>query len=145
MLGFPEKMRDKNIHIVVSVRSKFGRLQTEHTIPMALDAVVVQASLSLQTRSGIVGVPNGYPVWPRRKSPPTIAWGWQRCPRTRPRAHGASSHTEASPQVALFPEHLLPVSFTCSTPPGSSALNSFITPSQKPFLSPASPLLCGLS
>lgn len=64
MLGFPKKIRDKNIHIVVSVWSKFGRLQTEHTIPMALDAVVVQASLSLQTCSGIVGVPNGYPVWP---------------------------------------------------------------------------------
>ena len=57
MLGFPEKMRDKNTHKVVSGLGKIRKIADWTHVPMVLGATVAQASLSPRTRSGIVRGP----------------------------------------------------------------------------------------
>lgn len=114
--------------------SKFGILQTEHITPMALDAVVVQASFSLQTCCGVLGSLKGYPVSPPRSSLPILPGGWQLCLRAGLSVPGASSLTEASPQAVPCSQN---TSSPCPSPAQCSQVlhNSFTEAVPHPNLS----------
>lgn len=100
-----------------------------------------------------LGIPNGYLASLILKLPPAIPGGATSSASITLAYFQVLWHTKLSPTPGPFHRHALcpplntssSLPFTWLTPTYPSALSSFITFSQKPFLIPTSSLLCGIS